>query len=558
MLDLARLDPRRFERAVQMLLKRLHPDLTSIDGAGGDGGRDAELPITSWAADDGIDAFEIKSHSGRVTSSARRQIKRSLQTAVRTLPGMRRWNLIIGLNPTPGEITWFRTQLQAEAPDLELRWMGIDWLDEQFAAHRDLARFVEGAQSELLRAAGEYNQEQAVLANGALDLFTRHVALQARVDEVSPHWTLDTRTTADGPMFLLRAKHPEAAKVDPIVVRPRLDFSAGDSAAVRASEQFERTISYGGVAELDSTHFKGFEIDCSDEVRTLLIGLEQPGHVRIGAPPQHLDRPLRATLEVRDGVPNGAVQSSMEVSFTEFTAGVLGGRITGSDAAGVIAVEISLPRQLPSDMAGPITGSEFHLRFGNAWDFLLADVAEPLKLQASLHAGGQLTIRASWATLKTHQDDVNDSRAEQIAMLARAAAVLARFEDLLDVRLRLPTSFRGQEVEFAEQALRALEGEPVPMPGASLHIAIEPGLVRQALTDLGEDPVGLALELADHVVTIGEVEVPYGVCTLKVVQGRIVNRPELLAGPDDGSIQLHIEPSNEPIVFLAGSLEPDG
>ncbi|MEJ7832493.1 MAG: hypothetical protein WKF79_06230 [Nocardioides sp.] len=556
-LSWANLDPKRFERAVQMLLKRLHPDLMSIDGAGGDDGRDAELPITSWSANDGIEAFEIKSHDGRLTSSPRRQIKRSLQTAVLKLPKMRKWTLIIGLNPTPGEITWFRTTLQAEAPGVDIRWEGIDWLDEQFAAHRDLTRYVEGHQAELLRAAGEYNHERAVLAGGATDLFMRQVALQARVDELSPHWTLDTATSADGPIFRLRAKHSDAATADPIVIRPRLNFSAGDAVAARAREEFERMISYGGVADLDPTHFKGFELDCSDEVRSLLAGLDQPGHIRVGAPPQRLDRPLRATLEVRDGGPTGKISNSLEVSFTEYTAGARGGRMIGSDAAGVIKVAIGLPRPEVSQETGPITGGEFNITFANPWDFPLADVVGPLKFQAELHAGGHLTIRASWAKLKAHHEKTDDAGAEQTAMLARAASVLARFEDLLDVRLRLPFNFMGHEVETAERALRALEGEHVPMPGAAVHIAVEPGVARQVLADLGDDPVRLAYEVSDHVLTIGDVEVPYGTCTMKMTEGRIVNRAELLGGPDDGTIQVHMEPTGEPIVFIAGPLTPD-
>lgn len=557
LLKFADLDPRRFERAVQMLLKRLHPDLVSIDGSGGDDGRDAELPITSWSAGDGIEGFEIKSHDGRLNSSARRQVKRSLETAVAKLPRLRRWTLVIGLNPTPGEIAWLRTKLQAAAPEIELRWRGIDWLDGQFAAHRDLARYVEGPHQELLRAAGEYNQERAALAGGVADLFARHVALQTRVDEVSPHWTLDTATGAGGPLFSLRAKHPRAATVDPIVVRPRLDFSAGDLEAVRAREQFEKTISYGGVADLGPTHFKGFEIDCSAEVRRLLAGLDQPGSLRLGGQPQRLDRPLRLTLEVRDGGPDGPVQGAIEISLTRYTAGVRGARMMGSDAAGVVDVEIGLPRPADGASTGPVSGGEFHLTFGHFWDFGLCDVVEPLRLNAGLHAGGHLAIRASWAKFEARRDNLDDTGTMEAAMLARAAAVLARFEELLAVRLRLPTNFRAHEIEVAERALGALEGEPVPIPGANVHLEVESGAIRKALADLGEDPVRLAYELVDHAVSIGDVEVPYGACTIKILEGRIVNRQELLDGPDDGSIQIHIAPAGQPVLFIAGPLRSD-
>ena len=68
MLSWGALDPGRTERGIQALLRQLHPGLRSLDGAGGDGGRDAQL-VTA----DGKTVFEIKSF-GRLNSSARRQI----------------------------------------------------------------------------------------------------------------------------------------------------------------------------------------------------------------------------------------------------------------------------------------------------------------------------------------------------------------------------------------------------------------------------------------------------------------------------------------------------
>ena len=66
----------KFEDMVSVLLSRLHPDSQRIDGKGGDGGRDVQIVCPG----DGsvIDAFELKSFTGRMGDVQRPQVKRSL------------------------------------------------------------------------------------------------------------------------------------------------------------------------------------------------------------------------------------------------------------------------------------------------------------------------------------------------------------------------------------------------------------------------------------------------------------------------------------------------
>ena len=82
-------DRDNYERAVWLLLSRLHKDVQSLDGAGGEGGKDAVL-VTG----DGLTVFEAKSFSSRLTSGQKRQIKPSLRRAVANAPGRRRWERV--------------------------------------------------------------------------------------------------------------------------------------------------------------------------------------------------------------------------------------------------------------------------------------------------------------------------------------------------------------------------------------------------------------------------------------------------------------------------------
>ena len=61
------LERQRYEDMVSVLLSRLHPDAQRIDGKGGDGGRDVQIVH----GQDGpiMDAFELKSFTGRITPS---------------------------------------------------------------------------------------------------------------------------------------------------------------------------------------------------------------------------------------------------------------------------------------------------------------------------------------------------------------------------------------------------------------------------------------------------------------------------------------------------------
>lgn len=72
MLAWEKLDPHRLERAVQLLIQAMHPGVTAMDGAGGDGGQDVH-----WDSPFGLVIFEIKSFSDRLTSGRRGQIRDS-------------------------------------------------------------------------------------------------------------------------------------------------------------------------------------------------------------------------------------------------------------------------------------------------------------------------------------------------------------------------------------------------------------------------------------------------------------------------------------------------
>ena len=82
---------------VSVLIGRLHPESQRIDGSGGDGGRDVQVPTGN-----GLVIFELKSFTGRMRASRRRQVEASLVRASQHKPA--EWRLVVPIDPTPGEL----------------------------------------------------------------------------------------------------------------------------------------------------------------------------------------------------------------------------------------------------------------------------------------------------------------------------------------------------------------------------------------------------------------------------------------------------------------------
>ena len=113
------LSPHQYEDMVSVLLSR-ELQTHRVDGSGGDGGRDCY-----FSDDNGTDAYELKSFTGRMTQRRRRQVKRSLARAMDQ--PTRSWTLVVPIDATPPEQAWFDS-LQADI-SARLNWKDKTWLE---------------------------------------------------------------------------------------------------------------------------------------------------------------------------------------------------------------------------------------------------------------------------------------------------------------------------------------------------------------------------------------------------------------------------------------------
>lgn len=128
------------EDLIAALLVRTVDGAVRIDGSGGDGGVDV---VVRGLAGDHV--FEIKSFCRRLTAAQKRQVLKSLHTAVERQRDLVAWTLVLPLDPSPSEERWLREVLAAETTGA-VSWMGRTEVEAAFAEHPDLARaFLPGS-----------------------------------------------------------------------------------------------------------------------------------------------------------------------------------------------------------------------------------------------------------------------------------------------------------------------------------------------------------------------------------------------------------------------------
>ena len=324
------LERQRYEDMVSVLLNRLHPEAQRIDGKGGDGGRDVQ--IVHGQHDQIIDAFELKSFTGRVTPSRRTQTSRSLRRAATLGPA--RWSLVVPIDPTPGELDWFRRL--GERYDFPIAWLGRTWLDEKMSAFTDIRRyFLEGAKDEVFHLLREIREEQARVTD-VHDAVRRVRALHARLNEIDPHYRyeLSTGTAAadyrptdvvlsvsfgDGRVDVY-PKYLGAINDRPITVNVQVVIGPDD-------DLIQNALNYGVGATIPSSMVSSVTVDAPSGLGGSFTGAE----VSLLPSSRALDEPVSLALDITDDDRHIA---SWPVNLTEQTRGLKGSILTGADSTG--------------------------------------------------------------------------------------------------------------------------------------------------------------------------------------------------------------------------------
>ena len=328
----------KYESAVATLLQRLYPNARRIDGKGGDGGRDVQTNDRETGAI--IDAFQLKSFTGRVKGSRRSQVRHSLEKAAHLNP--KRWILVVPIDPNPSELEWFQT-LGKKYP-FQIEWFGKTWLDDKMAAKPDIQRYcLEGINDNIVRILQTFGAEQAEITS-VPDAMKRHIALQERLDQISPHYHYQITAgpnVADNP--------PQNAVMSYISGDIRVDVYTKHAGALAAepititmgvepeNEALQSALDYGLGVHLPPESIISASINAPNGLG-MSITDAQFQLIPIGT---ELDKPITVALEIMKGE---ELIASYPIKLTDRTMGDKGSIHAGADSTGWLNIEIKFNR----------------------------------------------------------------------------------------------------------------------------------------------------------------------------------------------------------------------
>jgi hypothetical protein len=468
-----RLDSKSIERAVQMLLRRLHPDCLSIDGAGGDGGRDVR-----YDSSDGLIIFEVKSFTDRLSRKQERQIEKSLKKASSHDPIS--WILIIPLNPSPAEETWF-DGLKEKYPKIKLQWRGQDWLDGQFAQHEDLKRAVEGDESDVTRRLQELNLEQAAMTKGMSDIQERIDNVMKRTEELSLYWQFGVSAGPEGMTLSLFEKFPGAAQEDPIEFRSLFSFSNNDPDASEAERQLREALDYGTEVTVDGRFINSFEVVASDATKTLFGEAFSGDLSEIEIKPIEDNSGLPLDLTICSVDSSGVEQGSLMVRLGQRSGGQKGVRLHGTDSSGVIAIDLKMDH--PS---GGIVKSEFTITVHSVHNQLPRTVRPAVDLVRSLQPGSSLYLQYGYTRLAALEfEEAAFPELEFVIRLVRALDELQRhFQQSFPIQEEMSV----QDILQLEAIVEMLKEGEAEWPYTGITTHIKKGKIAQFMRKIDETP----------------------------------------------------------------------
>jgi hypothetical protein len=230
-----------------------HPR-TALDDRSGD----AIWRDVQFERPEGLHIFEMKSFTGRMGKTQRRQVERSFAKAAKLNPV--RWELIVPIDPTVGELAWFK-DLGSKYP-FAIEWRGKTWLNTHFAERLFIWRyFCEGAKAEVFDLLREMHKEEAGLANGMPDVVDRMRSLADRANELDPFFMF--KLELDGPRTKISIIPRYAGALEDKPITTHVDFLFDTNTAEGKAKFDELSLAYdfGVPVEIGSAFISQVEVD---------------------------------------------------------------------------------------------------------------------------------------------------------------------------------------------------------------------------------------------------------------------------------------------------------
>jgi hypothetical protein len=530
----SRLDPRRYEDMIAVLLSNLYPTVVRTDGAGGDGGRDVH-----FSGPAGLEIFELKSFIGRFTPHRVTQVKRSFARARENNP--KTWTVVCPIDLTREEQNKFAAI--SAGSGIESHWFGKTWLDAKMAEYPGISRyFLNDVNDEIIQLAKELGQEQAALTGGLPDALDRLRVLMERCDALDPYYRIDIATdSSSGAVSATLVPRYAGAELDrPITLQATMTFADVDAA--EATDRMFRAAADFGI---------GFEIPEGVLAKVVVDAPAGFGGEFSGGVLQIADRvPPNApefTMRLAVAGPDGRHIVSLPLSGRTRSVGGRGLIVDLKDAAELILVEIRID----------ISDSKFTFHYTFSPRPCTPSVALPvMRFMAALQAPNTLTIQLGTGQPIGPPAELPERERVVDERSILLAEMLARVQEATSSWFDAPTVLTRDDVEALALADQLLKGEIVQGTWERFAPEIEPGwqkrFVEQHIATAGDLQTAISLWLkGDITVVIAGHEIPLGLVTTHVHSARLEDpsaAARILGGETGVDIELAFVPASVDIV----------
>ena len=513
----------QYEDMVAVLLSHMNPGIRRIDGAGGDGGRDAEFPREA-----GPEIYQLKSFTGRMTASRRRQVERSLKKAAARNPV--EWHLVVPIDPTPGEEDWFE-HLRGTV-HFPISWKGRTWLNTRMAERPFIPRyFLEGESERVIEILTQMQQEKAAIADIQTGV-DRIRALADRINELDPYYRFDVAVRNGSVEIGMVPRYEGAERDRPVRVTMALAFPDTDDGRAAAAE-FQAAMDFGAPVDIQGEYIQAVEIDApAGFAGTFPSG----GYIKLGPPNPAQDWHLDAILGVL--TQEGVRVASLPIYLTDRTTGRRGLVVRGADRARAISVEIRLEietRRANLNFRFSATSDHYPHELLPALGFMRA-TAPPNRIQLLV---GEQNVPMSDPIEVPNVLFIEDGYVKLVEDLARVQRESRTF-------FPMPPEFSKADLRELAEAIDLLDGKEVEQSWSDASFELIPSDPKGLLDELASKAEGATFvtEREAGAAIAGHI-LPLGTMRTYIPAARIANLDELRkaverSSNDEGELSMHV------------------
>lgn len=445
----------QLEKLMAVFLLRTNIDAHSRTPSSGDGGVDIFEPFA-----DGYRVYQVKSFSGRIGASQRRQIHASLRRVIddpRLDKPVREWILVVPTTFTSSEERWFRDLTKSCSFNCRWRdeafWLSCcaeypevvdfylfnsqDRLKEQLA---DLADLIRDPPNELLPAQieGRISSLRELINKGSPFYRYEIRTSQHILDRLEPSaGYVTSKISGNDELGYLAwdvyTRFPEAPIWDPIRVQFSVQLT-DEHGEWDITEAYNEHVAFGRNLDLPYGAVRDLKI-------TAPGGLDDFAEVAGGSIGGLNDRrfhPQVWRLEAEDE--DGGLRASIAVNVQRMTTGQTGHQITGADCFDTLVFVLEVTSSEPS-------AASMSLKLNDITGKRAVDVLQVMQFVAALEQGHEVILRPEYGPQDFGRTALNtlDRDSDGLKTIVRLIEDLATVQAETHIPVAVPESMSADD-----------------------------------------------------------------------------------------------------------------